>query len=178
MTQIIATSAPRASAADSKAVTLQFDDNVLLALLLVMAWSLPGKAMLDAAWSPTWEGLLAGAGHALRILALVWLMRMVWLAVGQQGVLAGLYCLLCPLAWLGLPVERAGLRLGLTLAYAERLLADPPGFSWANWRRELFGVAQAVPDRVELKLYHAGWRDVVCILLIMAVSGMLMKVWA
>lgn len=34
MTQIIATSAPRASAADSKAVTLQFDDNVLLALLL------------------------------------------------------------------------------------------------------------------------------------------------
>jgi len=34
LTQIIATSAPRASAADSKAVTLQFDDNVLLALLL------------------------------------------------------------------------------------------------------------------------------------------------
>ena len=34
MTQIIATSAPRAAAADSKAVTLQFDDNVLLALLL------------------------------------------------------------------------------------------------------------------------------------------------
>ena len=34
MTQIIATSAPRTSAADSKAVTLQFDDNVLLALLL------------------------------------------------------------------------------------------------------------------------------------------------
>ena len=34
MTQFIATSAPRPSAADSKAVTLQFDDNVLLALLL------------------------------------------------------------------------------------------------------------------------------------------------
>nr|WP_199065882.1 hypothetical protein [Chromobacterium sp. ASV5] len=151
---------------------------LLLAMVLALGWSVPGQALWPGVWAPTREGLGQGAQQAARVLTLVWLIRLLWLRYRQEGVLAGLYVLLRPGRWLGLPVEKIGLRLALTLAHAERLQAEPPGLSWENWRRELFGVAQAMPDRVELKLYRHGWPDAAFLLLLAALAGFLMKVWA
>lgn len=149
---------------------------LLLALWLTMGWSVPGEALFDASWSPTREGLLEGGQHVLRLLILVWLIRCVWLAVGREGVLAGLLFLLRPAQWVGLPAERFSLRLCLTLCYAEQLLSSSLPQGRRGWGR-LLGEAMALPapDGVQLRVYRWGPSDSMVLVLAAAGVGMVMK---
>ncbi len=149
---------------------------LLLALWLTMGWSVPGEALFDAAWAPTRDGLVEGAQHVLRLLILVWLIRCVWLAVGREGVLAGLLFLLRPAQWVGLPAERFSLRLCLTLSYAEQLLSSSQPRKRSAWSRLLDeAMALPAPDGVELRVYRWSPWDSVILVLAVAGLGMVMK---
>ncbi|AXK39852.1 hypothetical protein [Crenobacter cavernae] len=152
---------------------------LLLALAAVMGWTLPGQALWDAPWAPTREGLAEGGAHALRLLILVWWMRILWLTRSRDRLLSGLAGLFSPLAALGVPVERAALRLWLTLHYADAMLASPPGFSIARWRALcLDDMAKAGPDTVELQFCRWRARDVGAVLAAGLAMGWVVKVWA
>jgi len=151
---------------------------LLLALLGVMGWTLPGQALWDANWAPTWQGLREGALHGLRLLTLVWAIRALWLMLGRDALLAGLYVLARPLAWLGLPAERMLLRLWLTLDYADVFLLDPPRFSLAAWRRLLSdNMVKPGPDTVKLPFYPWRRRDSALVLMAAATVAGVFGVW-
>lgn len=149
---------------------------LLLTLWLTMGWSVPGDALFDAAWAPTREGLAEGARHVLRLLILVWLIRGIWLAVGRDGVLAGLLFLLRPLHWVGLSSERFALRLCLTLSYAEQLLAATRPRTRSAWR-SLMAEAMALPapDGVQLRVYRWRASDNVVLVSLAVGLGVVMK---
>lgn len=150
---------------------------LLLTLLLVTAWSVPGDALFAAAWSPSRQGLALALQQQLRLLLLMASLRCVWLQLGQQGMLQALAWLLQPLALLGLPLERVLLRLGLTLFYAEHWLQHPPALSLAAWRAALAAqLTQAPADEVKLGFSPWTMRDTLALLLLLLLSGLLVKV--
>lgn len=96
---------------------------LLLVLFLGYAYSLPGEPALIGlgAYSPTWEGLLRGGQQAARLLLLLLWLDLLVLRLPSEKLMAGVYTLLSPFARVGLEVERAALRLGLTLRAIEGL---------------------------------------------------------
>ena len=96
---------------------------LLLVLFLGYAYSLPGEPAL--AWlgsaSPTHEGLARGGQQALRLMVLLLWLDVLVLRLPTALLMAGVYSLLLPFARLGLSVERAALRLGLTMRAIENL---------------------------------------------------------
>ncbi|GLS03370.1 hypothetical protein GCM10007860_05130 [Chitiniphilus shinanonensis] len=110
---------------------------LLLAIVLVYGWSVPGQYLWPHPWSPTHEGLEAGATQGLRLLGVVLTLQWMLGGLSRERLFDGMYVLAAPLAWLGLDRRRAALRLALTLAYADRLLGERPG-----WR----SVWQALAD--------------------------------
>ncbi|TCP13835.1 hypothetical protein EV683_10580 [Crenobacter luteus] len=152
---------------------------LLVALVAVMGWTLPGRALWDATWAPTREGLAAGLAHALRLLTLVWWMRALWLTRPRDALLSGLVGLAAPLSRVGVPIERAALRLWLTLYYADAMLAEPPGLSLARWRALCRDdVVKAGPDAVELRFCRWRARDLFAVLAWGAAMGGVVIAWA
>lgn len=96
---------------------------LLLVLFLGYAYSLPGEPALPwlGAASPTREGLTRGGQQALRLLVLLLWLDVLVLRLPTAALMAGVYTLLRPFTRLGLDVERAALRLGLTLRAIEGL---------------------------------------------------------
>jgi energy-coupling factor transporter transmembrane protein EcfT len=94
---------------------------LLLSLCLVFAFATPGEPLWGVEAAPTYQGLTAGSVHGARLLAL--LAAVTWLAVCTPAdeLMSGLYVLLSPLRRLGLPPERAVVRLLLTLEYVDAL---------------------------------------------------------
>ena len=113
---------------------------LLAALLAAMAWSTPGQALWPADWAPTREGVQEGGLHALRLLALLWCMKALFASRSRQAWLLGLRTLCWPLTWLGLDINRAALRLWLTLEESERLTGQAP----PRWR-DLWQALSAAP---------------------------------
>lgn len=113
---------------------------LLAALLAAMAWSTPGQAVWQADWAPTREGLLEGSLHALRLLALLWCMKALFASRSRHDWLLGLRTLCWPLTWLGLDINRAALRLWLTLEETERLTGETA----PRWR-DLWQALSAAP---------------------------------
>lgn len=106
---------------------------LLLTLVGTFAFTLPGAPLFAAAWSPTAEGLQTGALHALRLLVLVWAVR---LLLGRQtplARLAGLWWLLQPLAWCGVSPNQMVVRLFLTLEETAKLTGDHAPTLSALW---------------------------------------------
>lgn len=96
---------------------------LLLVLFMGYAYSLPGEPALLwlGDYSPTWEGLLRGGQQAARLLLLLLWLDLLVLRLPSEALMAGVYTLLSPFARVGLEVERAALRLGLTLRAIEGL---------------------------------------------------------
>jgi hypothetical protein len=110
------------------------------AMLAAMAWNTPGQALWPADWAPTREGMQEGGLHALRLLALLWCMKALFASRSRQAWLLGLRTLCWPLTWLGLDINRAALRLWLTLEESERLTGQAP----PRWR-DLWQALSAAP---------------------------------
>ncbi len=94
---------------------------LLLSLSLVFALATPGDPVFASDWAPTREGLLAAAAHGGRLLALLAAVVILAATTPVNALMSGLYWLLAPLRLLGLPPERAVVRLLLTLDYVEDL---------------------------------------------------------
>ncbi|MDP1682251.1 MAG: CbiQ family ECF transporter T component [Burkholderiales bacterium] len=112
---------------------------LLIALLVLYAFSTPGSPLI-AAWEvPTQEGLQAGALQAWRLLLMITALAILLARLKREQLLAGIYGLLAPLKPLGLPLERIAVRLWLTLQYAESGLP-------ANSIRERWEAALTLPN--------------------------------
>lgn len=130
---------------------------LLLVLLLGYAYSLPGEPALTwlAAASPTWEGLSHGGQQALRLLVLLLWLDVLVLCLPTAALMAGVYTLLSPFARLGLEVERAALRLGLTLRAIEGLERGR-----GNLRRLFGGEPGAdLPHSIQIEVHAMRPRD-------------------
>ncbi|MEN9986309.1 MAG: hypothetical protein RI925_1811 [Pseudomonadota bacterium] len=146
---------------------------LLITLVAAMGWSVPGQALWSADWAPTREGVMEGLAHALRLLTLLWCMKWLFARQSRQDWLLGLRSLCWPLVGLGLDVNRAALRLWLTLAETERLT----GGASPHWR-DVWQLLSAPPAATQdgeqvltLQLrVLTGWDTLALIALLLAVG--------
>lgn len=108
---------------------------IMLTLLLIYAYVTPGAGVWPqwGIWSPTREGLLDGAYQLMRLLAVLAGLALLLTLLHRERLMAGLYVLLYPLCWLGVPRERIAVRLALTLDLAETAMRDTA----SDWRSTL-----------------------------------------
>lgn len=111
----------------------------------------------------THEGLLQGGEQLGRLLAMLTSLALLHQAMGTQGLLTGLYCLLKPFPWR----EATVARLMLVLEHVEQ----KNRVSWREWL--LPGVQNngRLPEMLLLTLPRFRWRDAA---LILAVLGVLL----
>lgn len=128
---------------------------IMLSLLLVYAYSTPGKALVDmfGIFSPSHEGLADGVLQLVRLLAALAGLAMLLDRLHRQQLIAGLYTLFAPLQWLGLSRERFAVRLALTLHYAEAAMLRG-GRNWQDVLRGLFEPHGENTKHMELELYR------------------------
>ncbi len=121
---------------------------LLLVLVVLFAFFTPGEALLPVLGrlSPTREGVLLAAVHALRLLAVVMLVAVLLSKTGERELVSGLMVLARPLAACGLPVERLAVRLLLVLRYVE---SAPTG----GWRALLSERGDELPGAETFKVH-------------------------
>lgn len=138
---------------------------LLLGIVLVYAFQLPGPALLDAwAWGPSQPGVVAGAVQAWRLATMLLLIDLLVLRLPAVTLLSGLFALLSPLNGLGLPAERLAVRLGLTLhALAQPARRGLPSFSLAA----VAASASDLPANLTVQRYRWRARDSVSLLAVL-----------
>lgn len=124
---------------------------LLLTLWLILAFNTPGEAFLDVAWAPTYEGISEANLQAVRLLAILVCLAWVFVRLGHDGMVAGLWGLLRPLHRAGLDVERIVVRLSLVLEN----LQTPP--ARGAWKRMLIGEPQVTDGREFIYLSLMPW---------------------
>ena len=124
---------------------------LLLTLWLILAFNTPGEAFLDLAWAPTHEGIAEANLQAARLLAILACLAWVYVRLGHDGMVAGLWGLLHPLRGVGLEVERLVVRLSLVLENLETPLAK------GEWKRMLAASHAVVGGREILHLSLIPW---------------------
>lgn len=119
---------------------------LLLTLVLVLSWGVPGESLWACSWGPTQEGLLAAALHALRLILSLVLVAGLLNSLPGKLFLTGLYVLSAPLRNCGIPCERGLLRMMLVL----RLVDDARVRDW----RVLLGEGENArfPEESELEI--------------------------
>jgi len=119
---------------------------LLLTLFLVFAYSLAGM-----------EGVREAGLHVLRLLVLLGALAWLSAPMGHQAMMGGLWFLLRPLRWLGVPLDRSVVRLSLVL---EALDKQPTRRGLQAWKEDLL-LCEAVPmgRRVCLELPRWEWAD-------------------
>lgn len=149
---------------------------LLLSLAVLYGLTFPGRLLLPSlgAFSPTVEGIEAGAVQAWRMAVLLAGLALLHAACKRDCLIAGLFRLLWPLRWLGVNVSRVAGRIWLTLEYAEN--ADK--WTRAQWHRllegELDDAADGGEDRViTVEVGRLGWWDGLTLLaLVLAMGGL------
>lgn len=133
---------------------------VLFSLLMIYAYVTPGHALIETLglYSPTREGLMAGAIQLLRLLAALGGLALLLDRLHRQQLIAGLYVLLAPLSLLRVSRERVAVRLALTLHYAEVALLRGAR-DWRAHLQQLFEPVADAPHPVDLPLPRFAWRD-------------------
>lgn len=133
---------------------------IMLSLLLIYAWSTPGQPLPEALGmlAPTREGLADGVLQLTRLLAALAALAILLDRLHRQQLIAGLYALLAPLQWLGVPHERFAVRLALTLHYAETAVLHET-HNWRDALRNLFEPHGEAVRHMELPLHRFGAGD-------------------
>jgi energy-coupling factor transport system permease protein len=108
---------------------------LLLSIFLIYALATPGENWVEAlgAFSPTGEGVHAGAMQAWRLGLLLAGLSLLLSATPGKQLLGGMYWLLQPWARFGVASDRIAARVWLTLYYAEQAMALKP----SAWRDKL-----------------------------------------
>jgi hypothetical protein len=136
---------------------------LLLTLWLILAYNTPGEAVHDMAWAPTYEGMAEANLQAARLVTMLACLAWLFLRLGHEGMIGGLWGLLQSVRSLGLDVERVVVRLSLVLEN----LQEPP--EKGAWKRMLAAQPVAPTGQESLHLSLAPWmfRDT----LLVALSG-------
>jgi len=145
---------------------------LLLSLWLILAYHTPGEAYADLAWAPTYEGIADANVHALRLVVMLGCLSWLFVRLGREGLLAGLWGLLLPAARFGLDGERLVVRLALVL---EGLQQAPEK---GAWKKVLSAAPEFDPGPAVLTLHTHVWRrrDGVAVLLA-ALATMAVMAW-
>ncbi len=148
---------------------------VLMALLVIYAYSTPGAALVSGLGiaSPTREGVLDGMLQLGRLLSVLSGLAILLELLPQTRLISGIYTLAYPLQWLGLSRERIAVRLALTLEYAEVAMRDTA----SDWKATISDALQPIDTRVmhiELRL-HAF--RIVDALVLLAALAVVIGVW-
>lgn len=145
---------------------------IMLSLLLIYAYSIPGQPLLPqiGVLSPTYEGATDGSLQLLRLLAALGGLAILLDRLHRQQLIAGLYALFAPLRLAGLSRERAAVRLALTLHYAEVAMMRGAQ-TWQETLRGLFEAHGETARQMELPLCRFAFGDA-CLL-----GGALAMLW-
>lgn len=149
---------------------------LFLSLILIYGFASPGSTVAPSwgAWSPSWQGLQAGAMQAWRLALLLAGLSVLLATTPRNDLLQGLYVLLRPGRRLGLDVDRIALRTWLTLDYAERLSQLQNGRGWKGLQ-EALGRMPAGPARVTLVIGRFDWGDLLALAAAVALAGWLLQ---
>jgi len=146
---------------------------LLLSLLVIYAFATPGDPLFpDVSFSPTREGLHAGAIQVWRLGTLLAALAWTLSSLSRSDLLSGMILLLRPFKRVGLNAEQVAIRIWLTLHYAEQIKVRP-----GSWR-ESFRDAQLSPitseERIVLEVRTLTWRDLLAVLVaLLAFAGLL-----
>jgi energy-coupling factor transporter transmembrane protein EcfT len=134
---------------------------LLLTLWLILAYNTPGEALYDLAWAPTYEGVAEANLQVARLVTMLACLAWLFLRLGHEGMVGGLWGLLRPVRLLGLDVERVVVRLSLVL---ENLQAP---MEKGAWKRMLTDMPSTPEGQESLHLSLTPWlfRDTVLVLL-------------
>lgn len=142
---------------------------LLLTIALLFICGTPGEALWPwaGAFSPTTEGIALALLHGGRLLLVLALLALLLEFTPPEVLVAGVYGLLAPFAWL--PRERVALRLMLVLQYAEEQKGEGRRRSWREWLDwlECQEKAEAPEQAVRLRSASLGGID---LLLLIALS--------
>jgi glucan phosphoethanolaminetransferase (alkaline phosphatase superfamily) len=94
---------------------------LLIFMLIIYAYSTPGEYFYywPTNTRPTYEGLLSGLIHAMRLITMLAGLSCILGTTTKQVLVGGLYQLACPLRWLNFDAQRLALRVALTLNYVD-----------------------------------------------------------
>ncbi|MDR0673455.1 MAG: hypothetical protein LBF93_07330 [Zoogloeaceae bacterium] len=127
---------------------------LLLALFLVFAYGVPGESLGGMDWLPGHAGLSEALLHVLRLVVFLGALSWLFAALSQQELVGGLWFLLQPCRYLGLPVDKSVVRLSLVLEYMENPPQKSQGQGWRQWL--VFPEASA--EGVSVRLCLPPWR--------------------
>jgi energy-coupling factor transporter transmembrane protein EcfT len=100
---------------------------LLLCLWLVLAYGVPGEAMFDQAWAPTWEGASVANLHVARLVLMLGCLSWLFGRLGNSGLVSALSGLLRPFDGRWFATDRLVVRLSLVL---ERLKTPQEKGAW------------------------------------------------
>ncbi|BBP01793.1 hypothetical protein SFSGTM_25010 [Sulfuriferula nivalis] len=120
---------------------------LLLVLLLVHAYSLPGVPLMPqfAMYSPSIVGVQSGLLQMWRLVLVLALLAILMARLSRESLLLGLYSIMRYVCFWGCSAKRIATRIGLTLTYADALMNESHKISFQQRLRQLSQPTQAVP---------------------------------
>ncbi|HRC59568.1 MAG: hypothetical protein IPI89_13240 [Propionivibrio sp.] len=126
---------------------------LLISMLAIFSWGIPGDPLWNGAFAPTHEGLREGLTHFGRLLLVLVAVAAFLEAMPLPELLAAMHTLLGPLRHLGLDPDRGVVRLMLVLRYVEALPRP------RDWRTLIDAPATNLGEAVEVNHRPLRWPD-------------------
>ncbi|MEQ1667622.1 MAG: hypothetical protein ABL868_04125 [Sulfuriferula sp.] len=148
---------------------------LLLVMLLVHAYSLPGAPLLPhwAIYSPSEIGVVSGLMQVWRLVLVLALLAVLMTRLTREALLSGIYSLMRYVCILGCSAERLAARIGLTLAYADALMHES---ATANLRQRLQQLrsppSMNLLSDITMAQQSLRWLDYACWLMMIGLMGM------
>ena len=139
---------------------------LLLCLWLVIAYGVPGEALLDLDWAPTREGVASANLHVARLLLMLGSLSVLFGRLGNSGLLSALSGLLRPLAGRWLATDRLVVRLSLVL---ENLKSPQGKGAW----RQMLDHQEKPSGPTIMQISLPAWRTPDILMVILVLSGLL-----
>ena len=150
---------------------------LILILLVTYAYTLPGDHVWPAwgAWSPTLQGVAAGAVRVLRLSLMLIALAVLLVSTPRDRLIYGLYVLARPLTIVGLDRRAFAVRLGLTLEYIEKQ-APPKDFSLSQRLAKLTQSEIQASDSAAYRLHIEPWQWHDSLVVLGALASLLLSV--
>ena len=124
---------------------------LLVCVALIVAYGVPGDALLDISWLPTYQGGLEAVLHVIRLSLMLGCLAALFATLGEQGMLVALLGIIAPISSHREGVERFVVRLTLVM---ENLQGELPA---GGWRKILAGVERDAEPEGRLQVVVPAW---------------------